>query len=141
MNQGTCSPRYVSKFTLAHSKETMKLVAHSVGVKTPMFVFAYDDEGIEQAANTLDYPMIIKHFNGSGSIGMSKDSKVETKEKLFEMARIMIATYGGALIEEFIEGEEYSVLVAETENEGEVVAYQVSSFLLVMFHVIFEHFM
>jgi biotin carboxylase len=120
----------------------MKLVAHSVGVKTPMFVFAYDDEGIEQAANTLDYPMIVKHFNGSGSIGMSKDSKVETKEKLFEMARIMIATYGGALIEEFIEGEEYSVLVAETENEGEVVAYQVStSILLVMFHVIFEHFM
>jgi len=107
------------------SKETMKLVAYKCGVKTPMFVFAYNEKDIQRAAKSLQYPLIVKHYNGSGSVGMTKESKVETPEKLFEMANKMIATFGGALIEEFIEGKEYTVLVAENpDNPSEIFAFQ-----------------
>ncbi len=70
----------------------MKLAAHYYGVKVPAFVFAYDDDGIEQAS-TLNFPLIVKHFNGSGSVGMTRNSKVNTKEELYEQARRMIKKY------------------------------------------------
>ncbi len=42
------------------SKETMKMAAHTAGVKTPAFVFAYNDEHIRDAAHSLSYPLFVK---------------------------------------------------------------------------------
>jgi D-alanine-D-alanine ligase len=71
----------------------MKMAAFYCGVKTPAFIFAYSDKDIEAAAESLAYPMIVKHYNGSGSIGMTKNSRVETKEQLIEQANRMINLY------------------------------------------------
>jgi len=98
------------------SKEHMKMAANYCGVKTPAFVFAYEDSDIE-AATHLNFPLIVKHFNGSGSVGMTRDSRVENKEALYTQARRMIKEFGGALIEEFIEGREFTVLVAENPDD------------------------
>lgn len=106
------------------SKEHMKMAAMYCGVNTPPFVFAYEDTDIETAANTLNFPLIVKHYNGSGSIGMTKDSKVTDKEQLAVQAKRMIQLFGGALIEEFIEGKEFTVLVAENpEDEHQPIAF------------------
>lgn len=43
--------------------------------------------------------MIVKHFNGYSSIGMTKESRCTTAEGLREQARKMIDAFGGALIE------------------------------------------
>jgi D-alanine-D-alanine ligase len=94
------------------SKEHMKMAANYCGVRTPAFVFAYDDNDIESAVN-LTFPLIVKHYNGCGSVGMTRNSRCETRDQLFEQARKMIAEFGGALIEEFVEGREFTVLVAE----------------------------
>jgi len=99
------------------TKEMMKMVAHRVGVDTPAFVFAYNEKDISEAAETLTFPLIVKHYNGYGSIGMTKDSRVEYPEQLFIQARKIITEYGGALIEEFIEGQEFTVLVAENSKD------------------------
>jgi D-alanine-D-alanine ligase-like ATP-grasp enzyme len=120
--------RYNLAFTGANSffyepsKEHMKMAAQYAGVKTPSFVFAYDEEGIE-AATQLDFPLIVKHFNGGGSIGMSRKSRVENREQLYEMSNLMIKQFGGALIEEFIEGREFTVLVCENpEDDSKPIA-------------------
>jgi D-alanine-D-alanine ligase len=113
-----------SSYFYEPSKENMKMVAYYMGVRTPNFVFAYDDAGIEEAIRELTYPMIVKHFNGYSSIGMTKDSRCTTAEGLREQARKMIDAFGGALIEEFIDGKEFTVLVAENpENPSEPIAY------------------
>lgn len=97
------------------SKEYMKRTAVQYGIRTPPFVFAYKEEEIEPATK-LNYPLIVKHYNGSGSVGMTKQSKVNNNEELYEQAKKMIKEHGGALIEEFIEGKEYTVLVTENSD-------------------------
>ncbi len=68
--------------------------------------------------------MLVKHYNGYGSIGLTPASRVTDETALYDQARQMIETYGGALIEEFIEGREFTVLVAENPDDpSDPVAY------------------
>lgn len=99
------------------SREMMKRVCHFWGIKVPAFVYAADDESVELAANLLKFPLITKHPNSYGSIGLTKDSRVETPEALRVQARKMIDAYGGTMIEEFIEGREFGVLVTENADD------------------------
>lgn len=99
------------------SREKMKLVCHYWGIKTPAYVFAYGDDDIERAAATLNYPMIVKHASSYGSIGMTRDSRVTSADALRFQARKMIDEFGAALIEEFIEGSEFTALVAENVDD------------------------
>jgi len=101
----------------------MKMMAFYCGVKTPGFVFAYKDSDIETAVQELRFPLIVKHYNGYSSIGMTKNSRCKTPEQLQAEARRFIAEFGGALIEEFIEGREFTVLVSENpENPDAPIA-------------------
>jgi len=107
------------------SREMMKRVCHFWGIKAPAYVFAADSIGVEIAASTLQFPLITKHPNSYSSIGLTKESRVETPEQLRVQAQKMIDHFGGTLIEEFIEGREFSVLVVENaDNELEPYAYR-----------------
>jgi D-alanine-D-alanine ligase len=99
------------------SKETMKMVALYNDVKTPPFKFAFNQADIDEAAKTLKFPLIVKHFNGYSSIGMTKDSRCTTPEGLNTQAWRFINEFGGALIEEFIDGREFTCLVAENPED------------------------
>ncbi len=48
---------------------------------------------------------------------MTRDSRVETPEALHREARRMTDAFGSALIEEFVEGREFTVLVAENADD------------------------
>lgn len=107
------------------SKEIMKMVAKYGGANIPAYVFAYNPEDIERACTELSLPVIVKHYNGYNSIGMTKKSRCETLEDLREQSKIMINKYGGALIEEFIEGRECTVLVSENPADTKnPIAYE-----------------
>ena len=106
------------------SREAMKRVCRAWGIGTPAAVMATDVAGIARAAATLRYPLIVKHPSSYSSIGLTPDSRVETREALEEQAWRMIEAFGATLIEEFIEGREVSVLVAEDpERPWEPTAY------------------
>ncbi len=95
------------------SREAMKRVCAAWGIDTPGYVLATGETGIERAADTLRFPLIVKHPSSYSSIGMTRDSRVEDARALRRQAERMIDRFGGALIEEFIEGGEATVLVAE----------------------------
>jgi D-alanine-D-alanine ligase len=95
------------------SRQTIKLLCHRFGIDTPRHAFATDHAGAERAAALLRFPMIVKHPNSYGSIGMSKRSRVETPEQLFDRVDAMLRQFGEAMIEEFIDGPEFTLLVAE----------------------------
>ncbi|HSS18456.1 MAG TPA: SET domain-containing protein-lysine N-methyltransferase [Pyrinomonadaceae bacterium] len=99
------------------SRETMKKVCHFWGLKAPAYVVAVDQHGIDLAARTLQFPMITKHPNSYGSIGLTRDSRVESVAALREQAEKMIAAFGSTMIEEFIDGREFSVLVVENADD------------------------
>ncbi|MBN1532560.1 MAG: ATP-grasp domain-containing protein [Spirochaetes bacterium] len=106
------------------SRLYMKEACGRAHIQTPRFKLAFKEEDVCWAANNLAYPMIVKHWNSYGSIGTSRDSRVETAEELYTQAMKMIDTYKGALIEEFIEGREFNVLVVENaENPSAPYVY------------------
>jgi D-alanine-D-alanine ligase len=99
-------------------KSAMKSLALSSGINTPKFYFAYNDVDIELADKLIaKYPMFVKHFNGNDSIGLTLQSKVNNFEEMKLMASQTILEFGGALIEEYIDGREYTVLVIENEKD------------------------
>lgn len=95
------------------SRKALKLLCPYVGIDTPRYVFAKSQEETALAAAQLRFPLLVKHPNGYGSIGLTRASRVTTADDLFAVARGVIEQYGGALIEEFIDGREFTVLVAE----------------------------
>ncbi|MEP6818736.1 MAG: SET domain-containing protein-lysine N-methyltransferase [bacterium] len=112
------------------SRETMKKVCHFWGIKAPAYVVAVDAPSIELAAKTLTFPLITKHPNSYSSIGLTRESRVETPAALREQAEKMIATFGSTLVEEFIDGREFSVLVVENADDAsEPFAYRPVEFL------------
>lgn len=106
------------------SREKMKLVCHYNGIQTPAYVIANTIEDVALAAANLRYPIIVKHPSSYGSIGLTAASRVLNEADLYARAEEMITKFGSALIEEFIEGREYSVLVAENPDDPDnPVAY------------------
>ena len=101
------------------SREAMKRVCHAWGVNAPAAVVVRRPEDLERAAETLRFPLIVKHPSSYSSIGLTRASRVETPKALRVQVEAMIAKYGSARVEEFIEGEEYTVLVAENPDDLE----------------------
>ncbi len=102
------------------SRETMKMAAHAVGVKFPAYVKATQVEDAERAIAELRFPLIVKHPQSYGSIGLTRECRVVEPEALRREVKRMIEQYNGALIEEFIEGREFTVLVTEPRDETEI---------------------
>jgi D-alanine-D-alanine ligase-like ATP-grasp enzyme len=95
------------------SREAMKRVCAAWGLDYPAYVVALGPEDVERAADTLRFPLIVKHPASYSSVGLTPASRVTTVAGLREQVAAMARAYGGALIEEFIEGQEATVLVAE----------------------------
>jgi D-alanine-D-alanine ligase-like ATP-grasp enzyme len=94
------------------SREAMKRVCRYLGIPCPRGVAV---SGADQAASVLArlrVPLIVKHPNSYSSIGLTPASRVQTLAELQEQIGLMADRFGGALVEEFVEGREFTVLVA-----------------------------
>lgn len=99
------------------SREAMKRVCAAWGIATPEYVFAHTDEDVERAGETLRFPLFVKHPSSYASNGLTKRSRVVDVAGLKRQAGKCMQTWGSALIEEFIEGREATVLVAENAGD------------------------
>jgi D-alanine-D-alanine ligase len=99
------------------SREAMKAACRAQGIPTPRWAFARDDEDVERAAATLRFPLIVKHYSSYSSVSLSRASRVRTPAGLRRQARKIIRRHGEALIEEFVDGLECTVLVAENPDD------------------------
>lgn len=123
--------RIDAAFTGAHSgffepsRESMKRVCDALGIHAPEAVIIDSDVDIERAADTLRFPLFVKHPSSYASSGLIPQSKVDTAEELWTQVARMRHLFHGALVEEFIEGDEYTVLVAENPADpGHPITYQ-----------------
>jgi D-alanine-D-alanine ligase len=85
---------------------------------TPASTFANPWQ-MSAGGRTLRFPMLVKPPHGYASYGIYKDSRVTNVEDLKKRAAIMMKSDGRALIEEFIEGREYTCLAAENPDDPE----------------------
>ena len=74
-------------------------------------------EDVERAAETLNFPLFVKHHSSYASVDLSRRSRVQSPEGLRIQAKKIMSRHGAALIEEYIDGIECTVLVAENPDD------------------------
>jgi D-alanine-D-alanine ligase len=115
--------KYNAAFTGADSKffdptrDEMKNAARRVSVPTPSWVFVNRVEDAEKVVKRLKFPMLVKPPHGYASVGIRRNSRVANIEQLREQMQVEIDEFGRALIEEFIEGREFTCLIAENPDD------------------------
>jgi D-alanine-D-alanine ligase-like ATP-grasp enzyme len=98
------------------TREEMQAAAEKHGLHFARGFHAVSETDLEQAKN-LHYPLIVKHPNSYGSIGLTTQSRVHTFEQLQEQFRRNLNEFGAARVEEFIEGREVSCLVVDNPDD------------------------
>lgn len=94
------------------TKELMKYVAYCEGVKTPGYFIIEQTEDIDKVREHLSYPMFIKPAKAGDSLGIDEKSLLKSKRDLLKKVVEIFNEYGPLLVEEYIEGREFTVLVA-----------------------------
>ncbi|MFZ4631765.1 MAG: ATP-grasp domain-containing protein [Patescibacteria group bacterium] len=78
------------------------------------YVYSMDDD----IRDDLKYPLIVKPANTDNSIGITNDSVVRNKEELNRQLEVVLKQIGRpALIEEYIDGDEYDVPIIGSEED------------------------
>ncbi|MDA1026217.1 MAG: D-alanine--D-alanine ligase, partial [Planctomycetota bacterium] len=91
------------------SRIEMKKACAALGIATPAYVLASTPEDVERAAETLRFPLFVKHYSSYASVDLSRRSRVRTPAGLRIQAKKIMSRHGAALIEEYIEGIECTV--------------------------------
>lgn len=99
-------------------KDLMKYVAYTAGTKTPAFALIESIENIEKDSSHLQYPLFVKPDKAGDSLGIDNNSLVHNQEELINKCNAIIEEFGPLLVEEYIEGREFTVmLVANADDE------------------------
>jgi len=102
------------------SRIQMKLACKQSGIPYPKGIIIKSVSEIKEVSEKLNFPLIVKHYNSYNSVGLTKKSVVNNLIELHTQAKIIISKYKAALIEEYIEGKEFTVLIAENYNNKKI---------------------
>ena len=97
-------------------KELMKYLAYCEGVKTPGYVIVSELKEVEEAVKHLRFPLFVKPAKAGDSLGVDELSLVHNKIELQQKCISILEEYGPLLVEEYIAGREFTVLVAANHD-------------------------
>lgn len=93
-------------------KELMKYVSYCEDVKTPMYHLLISPEDISLLPSELQFPLFIKPAKAGDSLGVDQASLVFNMAELSKKINSLLSEYPEVLVEQYIEGREFTVLVA-----------------------------
>jgi D-alanine-D-alanine ligase-like ATP-grasp enzyme len=93
-------------------KDLMKYVAYCAGVKTPNYALVTQTEDLTQQVQHLAFPLFVKPSKAGDSLGVDDHSLVTNIEALFAKCTNLLKEYDAVLVEEYIDGREFTVMVA-----------------------------
>ena len=93
------------------AKTIMKYLAFCEDVKTPAHILIENEEEIQQLPGNLQFPLFVKPAKAGDSLGIDDASKAKNETALRIKVKNILAEFGSALVEEYIEGREFTVLV------------------------------
>ena len=100
---------------LSMDKIQVKKLLSYHGIPTPKWDYIYEIN--EEIDSALRYPQIVKPANTDRSFGITNESVVNDQEERSGQLKKIVEEMGSpALIEEYIEGDEYDVAVLGNEN-------------------------
>jgi D-alanine-D-alanine ligase len=92
-------------------KELMKYVAYVESIQTPAFALIVSMDSIIAECAHLCYPLFVKPHKAGDSLGIDRASLVKTEEGLLLKCADILEEYGPLLVEEYIEGREFTVML------------------------------
>jgi len=94
-------------------KPLMKYVAYCAGVKNPDFAEVNNAVDLAEKVQHLSFPLFVKPAKAGDSLGVDEHSLVKDIIQLHDKIEDLIQEgYDDILVEEYIAGQEYTVLVA-----------------------------
>ncbi|MBK6936141.1 MAG: SET domain-containing protein-lysine N-methyltransferase [Chitinophagaceae bacterium] len=105
-------------------KELMKYLAFCEGVKTPGYVIVSSLADIDEAVKQLSFPLFVKPAKAGDSLGVDEHSLVHNKIELQQKCISILEEYGPLLVEEYITGREFTVLVAANTDEHSCTVFR-----------------
>src|SRR5687768_7849471 len=99
------------------SRQEMKAYARKSNVPIPNWVMVDRVEDVERVSKRLRFPILVKPPHGYASVGIRRESRCENLEQLKVQTEREIEEFGRALLEEFIEGREFTCLIAENPDD------------------------
>ncbi|MGE5462314.1 MAG: hypothetical protein ACM3PS_03110 [Syntrophothermus sp.] len=99
------------------SRQEMKAYAKKANVPIPNWVMVDRVEDVERVSKRLRFPVLVKPPHGYASVGITRDSRCENLEQLKVQTGKEIELFGRALLEEFVEGREFTCLIAENPDD------------------------
>ena len=93
-------------------KELMKYLAYCEGIKTPGYYIVQELKDVEEVVEKLSFPLFVKPAKAGDSLGVDELSLVNNKIELQQKCISILDEYGPLLVEEYIAGREFTVLVA-----------------------------
>lgn len=100
------------------TKELMKYVAYCEGIKTPQYVLVETMDDIDEVCKSLSFPLFVKPAKAGDSLGVDEHSLVHNEDELRLKVSEIMEEYGPLLVEEYIAGREFTVLVAASPEDG-----------------------
>ncbi|MBI5371078.1 MAG: ATP-grasp domain-containing protein [Sphingobacteriales bacterium] len=110
-------------------KELMKYLAYCEGVKTPGYVIVDELNDVEEAVRHLSFPLFVKPAKAGDSLGVDEQSLVHNKIELQQKCISILEEYGPLLVEEYIAGREFTVLVAAAADEHSCTVFRPVEYL------------
>ncbi len=98
-------------------KELMKYVAYTEGVATANYALIDTVDNIEEQIKQLNFPLFVKPAKAGDSLGIDDTSRVDDLAALQQKVTQLLTEYPQLLIEEYIAGREFTVLVAADAND------------------------
>ncbi len=111
------------------TKELMKYVAYTQGVQTPRYSIIKDVMEISAVADKMNFPLFVKPVKAGDSLGIDKHSLVKNKEELRAKVLQIIGEHGPLLVEEYISGREFTVLLVKNAHEKTATVFNPVEFI------------
>jgi D-alanine-D-alanine ligase-like ATP-grasp enzyme len=93
-------------------KELMKYLAFCEAVNTSGYTIISELKDVDEAISHLRFPLFVKPAKAGDSLGVDESSLVHNKIELQQKCISILEEYGPLLVEEYISGREFTVLVA-----------------------------
>ena len=93
------------------TKAIMKYLAFCESVKTPAHAVIESYEEIDTLPGNLQFPLFVKPAKAGDSLGVDDQSKANNLEDVKKKVKAILDEFGSALVEEYIDGREFTVLV------------------------------
>lgn len=106
-------------------KELMKYVAYVSGIEVPNYRIVRNMEDINELSMHLRFPLFVKPAKAGDSLGVDDHSLVNDEKSLLIKVKNVLEEFGDVLVEEYIEGREFTVLVAsDPKDDKKCIAFK-----------------